>query len=68
MNENIKWIAAAVAVVGLSIGGIVYFSQRDKAPAPIDEPIAALPDESALPEAPAVEHAIHRVHLHVASK
>jgi hypothetical protein len=56
MNENIKWIAAAVAVVGLSIGGIVYFSQRDKAPAPVDEPIAALPDEPALPEAPAVEH------------
>ena len=28
MNENIKWIAAAVAVVGLSIGAVVYFSMR----------------------------------------
>ncbi len=54
MNENVKWVAAAVAVVGLSIGGIVYFSQREK-PAP-DEPIIAAPAEPALPEAPAIEH------------
>lgn len=55
MNENIKWIAAAVAVVGLSIGGIVYFSQRDK-PAPAAEPIAAAPDLPPAPEEPAVQH------------
>jgi hypothetical protein len=55
MNENFKWIAAAVAVVGLSIGGIVYFSQREKA-APADEPIAAAPDLPAVPEEPAVQH------------
>lgn len=57
MNENIKWIAAAVAVVGLSIGGIVYFSQRERAPEPAEEPVAEVPD---LPppaeQEPAVRH------------
>ena len=54
MNENVKWVAAAVAVVGLSIGGIVYFSQREKA-APAQQPVIAAPAEPALPEAPAIE-------------
>jgi len=55
MNENIKWIAAAVAVVGLSIGAVVYFtsgkSGTDKPPVPA--PVAAKPAE---PEEPPVEH------------
>lgn len=55
MNENIKWIAAAVAVVGLSIGGIVYFSQREKA-APIEQPVAVAPEMPVAPEEPAVQH------------
>jgi hypothetical protein len=55
MNENFKWIAAAVAVVGLSIGGIVYFSQREKA-APADESIAAAPDLPVASEEPPVQH------------
>jgi hypothetical protein len=59
MNENIKWTAAAVAVVGLSIGAIVYFSARDdKAPPPdTRKPVAAVPAPMpALPEEPAVKH------------
>jgi hypothetical protein len=55
MNENIKWGAAAVAVVGLSIGAIVYFSQRERA-APVEEPVAAVPAQPAEPEEPAVKH------------
>jgi hypothetical protein len=54
MNENFKWIAAAVAVVGLSIGGIVYFSQRDKAP--VEEPVAAAPELPPAPDEPGIQH------------
>jgi hypothetical protein len=42
MNENIKWIAGAVAVVGLSVGAVLYVS-RDKAPPPAEEPVVAPP-------------------------
>ena len=53
MNENIKWGAAAVAVVGLSIGAVVYFSQRSAQPPPPVEPVAvpAAPVAEAEPEA-----------------
>src|SRR5689334_649832 len=54
MNENFKWIAAAVAVVGLSIGAVVYFTRGgtpEKPPAPA--PVAEKPAE---PEEPPVEH------------
>jgi hypothetical protein len=60
MNENIKWMGAAVAVVGLSVGGIIYLSWKEKA-APPAEPVAAVPapafpEEPAAPEEPAVKH------------
>jgi hypothetical protein len=42
-------------VVGLSIGGILYFSQREK-PGPVEEPVAAAPELPAAPEEPAVQH------------
>jgi hypothetical protein len=55
MNENIKWTAAAVAVVGLSVGAIVYFSARqDKAPPA--KPVAALPAPPPVDEEPPVKH------------
>ena len=55
MNENFKWFAAAVAVVGLSIGAIIYISVREpKVPAP--EPVAAVPPPEVMPEEPAVKH------------
>lgn len=56
MNENVKYTAAGVAVVGLTIGGILYFSQRH-APAPPAEPVVTVPE--AAPAAPAedvIEH------------
>jgi hypothetical protein len=58
MNENLKWIAAAVAVVGLSIGAIVYFSARTNRVEPPKAPAAAIPPppEVAVPEEPAVKH------------
>jgi len=57
MNENIKWFAGAVAVVGLSIGAVIYFSMRDEAAPPTEPPAAALPPEPApVPEEPAVKH------------
>jgi hypothetical protein len=57
MNENLKWGAAAVAVVGLSVGGIIYLSRSDRAPPP-ETPAAALPAPLAVavPEEPAVKH------------
>ena len=42
MNENIKWGAAAVAVVGLSIGAVLWFSKRERAEPPA-EPVVAVP-------------------------
>lgn len=58
MNENIKWGAAAVAVVGLSVGSIVYFSLRDPAP-PAETPVAVVPAPApvaAAPEADTIKH------------
>lgn len=54
MNENFKWIAAAVGVVGLSIGAIVYFSQRGAEPVAEPAPVVAPPAEVA--EEPPVRH------------
>src|SRR5687767_8025975 len=53
MNENLKWIIPAAAVVGLSIGAIFYFypSNRGAPPKPV-----AVPVQPALPEEPAVKH------------
>lgn len=56
MNENVKWIAAAVAVVGLSIGGILYFSQREGAPVAAEEPVDVAPALPAEPQEPAIRH------------
>lgn len=56
MYENLKWIAAAVAVVGLTVGGIIYLDLRSKRAAPVDKPVAAVPAQPALPEEPAVKH------------
>jgi hypothetical protein len=53
MNENIKWGACAVAVVGLAIGAVVY---RDKWWT--DEPPAGKPVEPATAVAPAPEPAV----------
>ena len=56
MYENLKWIAAAVAVVGLTVGAIVYFDQRSQRAAAPKKPVAALPAQPALPEEPAIKH------------
>jgi hypothetical protein len=56
MNENFKWGAAAVAVVGLSVGAIVYLSWKDQEPPPEPPVAAAVPPEPAVPEEPAVKH------------
>jgi hypothetical protein len=55
MNENIKWIAAAVAVVGLTVGGVLYFS-RGKNATPADSPATAVTPPPLAPEEPAVKH------------
>ena len=50
MNENIKWIACAVGVVGLSIGAVVY---RDKwwndKPTPPVKPVATVQEKPVIP-------------------
>jgi hypothetical protein len=57
MNENIKWFAGAVAVVGLSIGAIIYFSMKDEeAPAAKTPAVASTPAPAPLPEEPAIKH------------
>jgi hypothetical protein len=57
MNENIKWGAAAVAVVGLSIGAVVYRDKwwTDRKPPP-EMPVAAVPAKPVMPEEPAIKH------------
>lgn len=56
MNENIKWFAGAVAVVGLSIGAVIYFSMRDEAAPPPPPAVAAKPPPIPQPEEPAIKH------------
>jgi Protein of unknown function (DUF3014) len=57
MNENVKYGAAGAAVVALSIGAMIYISQRNPhpaaAPAPVAAPVPELP-----PEEPAVKYPI----------
>jgi len=50
MNENIKWVACAVGVVGLSIGAVVYrdkwWNEKPAAPA---TPVANVQEKPAIP-------------------
>lgn len=55
MNENFKWIAAAVAVVGLSVGAFVYLSKRHE-PAP--PALAAAVPPPLVSEEPAIKHPV----------
>lgn len=55
MNENLKYIAGAVAVVGLTVGGIVFLS-RSKTPTTGETPVATLPVPPSTPEEPAVKY------------
>ena len=59
MNENVKWVACAVAVVGLSIGAVVYRDKwwRDRPPT-TDKPPAAAPAKpvTPVPEEPPIKH------------
>ena len=55
MNENIKWIAAAVAVVGLSIGAVLYLSHKEKAEEPAKTEVLPPPPPMAAEEPP-IEH------------
>ncbi len=50
MNENIKWIACAVGVVGLSIGAVIYRDQwwNDK-PAPPAKPATSVQEKPVIP-------------------
>lgn len=58
MNENFKWFAAAVGVVGLSIGAVIYLSMKDKAAPPPSEKVAfePAPAPTPVPEEPAVKY------------
>jgi len=57
MNENIKYFAGAAAVVGLSIGAVIYISRHPDVPPP-DEPAApvAAPTPPVAAEEPAVKY------------
>jgi hypothetical protein len=55
MNENLKYFAGAVAVVGLSVGAVLYRSSR-RAPVVPEKPVAAIPAKPAVPDEPAIKH------------
>src|SRR4051812_14282055 len=57
MNENVKYGAAGVAVVALSIGAMIYISERKPAPPAPAEHVAA-PAPVAPPEEPAVKYPV----------
>jgi hypothetical protein len=52
MNENIKWSAAAVGVVGLAIAAVVYRDSwwKDRPKPPAEKPVAAAPEQLPAPE------------------
>lgn len=62
MNENIKWTAAAVGVVGLSLGAVIYLSRNDSVAPPVDPGAAlpalvnAAPESTVEPQEPAIRH------------
>jgi hypothetical protein len=57
MNENLKWGAAAVAVVGLSVGAVVYFSHRGKdVPPPAKPAVVAAPAPVEAPPEPTIKN------------
>lgn len=60
MNENVKWFAAAVAVVGLAIGAVVFRDKwwTDRAPAPEAPPAVAETPPEPLADEPAIKHPV----------
>jgi hypothetical protein len=58
MFENLKWIIAAVAVVGLSIGAVIYVSRNPKPPPPDDTPAKVVPKPPPVAEKPGIKHPV----------
>jgi hypothetical protein len=58
MNENIKWGAAAVAVVGLAIGAVVFRDKWWSDDVPPAEPVAAAPAPAVAPPEPEIKHPV----------
>jgi hypothetical protein len=56
MNENLKYFAGAAAVVGLSVGAVIYISRQPDAPPPDVPPVVAAPPPPAPIEEPAIKH------------
>ena len=56
MNENLKWIVPAAAVVGLSIGAIFYFYPKNRGAPPSRSPSLPNRRHQPSPEEPAVKH------------
>jgi hypothetical protein len=54
MNENLKWIAAAVAVVGVSVGAVLYFSRGHGSP--VQKPAVAVAPPPVAPAEPPIKH------------
>jgi hypothetical protein len=55
MNENFRWIAAAVVFVGLAVGAVIY-RIRQPTPVPAAAPTTATPAKAAIPAEPAIRH------------
>src|SRR5690349_1924309 len=63
MNENFKWIAAAVAVVGLAVGAVWYRSKMHDQPQPVTPPVTATPVKPAPPAEPEIKHPVPPVEM-----
>jgi hypothetical protein len=61
MNENFKYFAGAAAVVGLSVGAVLYISHHPKVPPPDDVPAKVVPAPPPAPtvtEEPAIKYPV----------
>src|SRR3954471_18995593 len=58
MNENFKYIAGAVAVVGLSVGAVLWVSKHPRTPPVSSEPVAAVTPAPVMPAEPEIKHPV----------
>ena len=58
MNENIKYFAGAAAVVGLSVGAVIYISRHPDAPPPEKPAVPVAEAPPVAPEEPAVKYPV----------
>ncbi len=56
MNEDLKWTAAALAVIAVAVAGFIYFSDEEEVP--VEAPPAAVAEQPADSAQPAVKYPV----------